>query len=327
VCVCARTRACVRAHRVNCTEHSPSPCCFEDKRITSFHRAYIAFCTRTRAHSPTHTHTRAHTRTPHTSLTLNSAASSPFKLKHSLPSPQPNAPSPATFQTPSQWSPPLSQAALPAAIVTRSIATRSATTGGRAGGVTGLRLVRRGGGASRPDKLNCRWRWVGCGSVLGVCVQFHGCSCAGGALARAHTRMHAHATCVTRHTSHVTRHASHVTRHTSHVTRHTSHVTKVHAVDQLLREAGGVTAVRQFLPPPCFCDNSLPSMCFCDNLRAHAPTGMGLTRSRSVHISLTRHKQSHDASFSIARQTHAFAQVFARAKSVLQRAVSVTCDV
>ena len=143
-----------------------------------------------------------------------------------------------------------------------------------------------------------------------------------------------HTSLVTRHTSHVTRHASlvtrhtsHVTRHASHVTRHASHVSKVHAVDQLLREAGGVTAVRQFLPPPCFCDNSLPSMCFCDNLRAHASTGMGLPRSRSVHISLTRHKQSHDTSFSIARQTHAFAQVFARAKSVLQRAVSVTCDV
>ena len=35
----------------------------------------------------------------------------------------------------------------------------------------------------------------------------------------------------------------------SHVTRHTSHVTKVHAVDQLLREAGGVTAVRNNSQP------------------------------------------------------------------------------
>ena len=52
-------------------------------------------------------------------------------------------------------------------------------------------------------------------------------------------------------TTHFTRRASNVTRHivTRHTSRHTSHVTKVHAVDQLLREAGGVTAVRNNSQP------------------------------------------------------------------------------
>jgi hypothetical protein len=75
---------------------------------------------------------------------------------------------------------------------------------------------------------------------------------------------------------------------------------QVHAVDQLLREAGGVTAVSHPHSPSCC---------------PHAFLGMGLSRSRSVravrylceHTRLTVH------------------QFFARAKSVLERNVCCYC--
>jgi hypothetical protein len=95
------------------------------------------------------------------------------------------------------------------------------------------------------------------------------------------------------------RHISHVTRHTSHVTRHTSHVTRHKGTRRRSASSRGgrrYCSTQQLATPP------LPS---------HASTGMGLSRSRSVRANLPLHN--------CVNLT--FSQVFARAKSVLERVV------